>query len=288
MLYIPKVNTSHGPVWARSSRDLGNPGDISFLIRLIYRYRKIYTGAALLGILAGLAIYAALPRRYEASSQAVIDFRRLANVNPTEATFNYRLSDAAVDNQTAVMKSDSVMGRAVEKLRLTEDEEFVGGRSTILTPLYWLGVVADPAARTPADLHRDAMAGLRRATEIRRIGISYALEIVASTRNPVKSAQVADGLMAAFVDDQLQARLDVAGGANGWFRDQMAELQAKLTEAERKSVDFRLQNHIVLADGKFIDETQVEDLSLRLLAAQGRRIIAEARVNRVQAIIAEQ
>jgi len=73
-----------------------SPGDVSFILSVIYRRWRLVGSCILGGLLLGLAAFVVLPRSYAATSQIVIDFRRLAVVAPNEATFNYRMGDAAV------------------------------------------------------------------------------------------------------------------------------------------------------------------------------------------------
>ena len=131
----------------------------------------------------------------------------------------------------------------------------------------------------------DAIHALRRALTAERVGLSYVIQVTATTREPIKSVKVVRALTDAYVADLRAAREEVATKANRWFRDRLAEINERVAAAERASVDFRLKNQIMIAGGKFIDEQQVASLSDRLVDTQARRAIAEGKLARINALI---
>lgn len=273
------------PEVAQDARDSQSPGDVTFLVKVAHSYRLSIASFAVLGVGVGVLLQLLLPPVYLSASQVLIDFSRLANVNPTEAMFNYRLSDAAIDSQTTIMSSDNVLGRAVDALDLTKDPEFAG-EAHIWTPvLVFLGVAPDPNGRTREEVKIDTIAALRKAVKAERLGLSYVIEISAYSYGREKSVKIANAVAAAFVADQFDARKEVATGAADWFQGRVKQLQDLVAEAQGAAVQFRLNNQIMLADGKYIDEQEVQDLSLRMINSQERRTMAEARFDRVEAML---
>lgn len=268
----------------RLTRGAASPGDIAFLLQTIRRHRWLVAGAALVGLALGIVAQLTLPRRFAATEQLILDYRRLVSVSPQEAVLNFRLSDAALDSQTEILMSDGILGATVDRLTLTDDPEFIGGTGSLKRVLVAAHLAADPAGWPVAEKRQAAILALRKSLKVERIGLSYVIEITASAGTPAKAVSIADGLTDAYIADQLAARRTVANGALSWFETRLRDLQADVTDAQHRAIEYRLGNQIMLADGKFIDEQQVQDLSTRLIASQERRFLAEARLARADAI----
>ncbi len=277
-----------GPSPLRSTREAGSPGDLTFLMKCVRQRRRLVAGAALAGLGLGLVAQLTLPRRYVATAQMMLDYRRLVNVSPQEAVFNFRLSDAALDSQTEILMSDGVLGRAVDALDLAKDPAFIGGDGPLSRALISAGLAGDPAGQPPQERRQEAVLTLRKSLKVERLGLSYVIQITASAKTPEKAVKLADGVTDAYIADQMDARRSVASGALDWFETRLRELQADVTKAQHDAIAYRLANQIMLSDGKYIDEQQVQDLSSRLIASQERRFLAQARLTRADAIVAGQ
>ena len=273
------------PSPVRLTRAAASPGDITFLMRCLRQRRRLVALAAVIGLGLGVAAQVALPRHYAATEQLILDYRRLVNVSPQEAVFNFRLSDAAMDSQTEILTSDGILGRTVDTLDLATDPEFIGGDGLLTRLLVSAGLVTAPASLPLSDRRQDAILALRKAVKVERLGLSYVIAITAAAKGAEKTARIADGVTDAYIADQMDARREVAGSALDWFETRLRELQANVTEAEHKAIEYRIANQIMLSGGKFVDEQQVQDLSSRLVAAQERRSLAQARLTRASAII---
>ena len=262
-----------------------SPGNILSILQIGWRGRKRVGYFALAGLCLGVVAQLLLPVRYTSTDQIEIDFRRLINVNPNEATLNYRLSDAAIDSQTTIITSDGVLRSAVLALKLGDDPEF-GMKSTVLTSvLAAIGLADDPASQSVAEREQAAIDLLGKAVKAERLGLSYVIEITATSSDAAKAVRIADAVTDAFIRDQQKARNEVATSAADWFQNRVNQLQENVAAAQKAAVDFRMQNQIMLAGGKYIDEIQVQDLSVRMIAAQERRVMAEARRERIEAVI---
>ena len=129
------------PQWSREARKTNSPGDVSFLIEVARRNRGLIVRGAVIGLTLALGVQIFWPRSYSTSAEVVIDFRRLASINISEALANYRLSDGAIESQVAIILSDGVLGQAVDALDLTHDPQFVGP-SFLISQLAAVGFVS--------------------------------------------------------------------------------------------------------------------------------------------------
>ncbi|MFE1601537.1 GumC family protein [Methylobacterium sp. ID0610] len=268
-----------------NSARVSAPGDVSFLLGVVRRRRRLIGLCTLVGLGMGLLAFALLPRGYLAEAQIVIDFRRLAVIAPNEAAFNYRMSDAAVQTQVAIVVSDSVLRRVVDKLDLTKDPDFVRQPGFATSVLSTIGLVADPSSLAPDLLRDQAVIPLRKVVRSEREGISYMITIKATSSDAEKAARIANAVAAAYVEDQQGSRSTIAEQAHEWYKARLSELQDLAATALRAAADFRARNQIVVASGRYVEEQQIEDYSIRLLGTQNRRVIAQARLERVDAML---
>jgi exopolysaccharide transport family protein len=120
---------------------------------------------------------------------------------------------------------------------------------------------------------------------INRIGLSFLVEIDATSTNPEKSAQIANAVATAYINDQQEAKHEVNRAASTWLQERLQQLSEQSAAAEQAVVDFKQKNNIVSAAGKRMDEQNLEDLNKRLVAARTRTSDMLARLNRIDYII---
>ncbi len=266
---VPKVN---------------DPGDVTYLIAVVRRWRRLIGGFVLAGLAISLAYLMLATPQYRATARILIDFRRLADIGQDQFAINNRVNDSAVESQATIMTSEGVLRAVSRAERLDTDPEF-SEDGLALDRLLALAGLADPADASPSGRERRTIEALGRRITAQRVGVSYVIELRFLSADAAKAARIANALARAYVGDQLAAKHEAAGSANGWYRDRVAELQAQAGEAEKAAVAFRGANRIMLADGKYVDEQLLSELSSRLVAVQGERSEAEAKLARIEAIL---
>ena len=118
-----------------------------------------------------------------------------------------------------------------------------------------------------------------------RIGFSNVIEISYNSSDPERAAQIANAVADAYIADQLNAKFEANRVATTWLQNRVRELGEQASAAERAVNSFTLQNNIVAADGKLIDDQQVAELNSRLVAARTETSNALARLDRFQALL---
>src|SRR5208282_2098697 len=135
---------------------------------------------------------------------------------------------------------------------------------------------------------RRAVAVFADRLTVKRIGLSYTIQISFMSLDPKRAADIADAVANAYIVDQLQAQFQVARQAGVWLQDRLRELREQTTAAERAVVEFKAKNNIVKTGGsdkRFIDEQQVGELNSQLVIARAQVSEAHARLDRIQAVL---
>ena len=263
-----------------------SPADlIAAAVGVVRRRFLIILSLALLGSILAAIYLAMTPKTYTATAQMMIDTHRLQIFQQkpliAEDPFDY----AAVESQLLVLKSENVALSVVNKLHLTEDQEFVGlsgGTIDRLLAPFW-GQSSVPADQL--ELTNRAIGMLDKNLKVSRVGGSYAIEITFKSRNRNRAAEIANAIADAYVDEQLNTRLQATKQAGLWLQDRLTELRQQERSAGAAVTQFKADNHIVTANGRLISEDQLNQLNSQLVTARAQTSEAQARLDRIEAVI---
>ena len=111
------------------------------------------------------------------------------------------------------------------------------------------------------------------------------MEIDFQSIDPQRAATIANAIADAYVVDSLEAKYQSSRRAATWLQDRLKELRAQASDAERAVVEYKANNNIVDTGGRLLNEQQLAELNSALTSAQAVRAEAEARAQRVEAIL---
>ena len=103
--------------------------------------------------------------------------------------------------------------------------------------------------------------------------------------NGGRAAQIANAVADAYIDDQLDAKYQAARRAGTWLQDRLRELREQASTAERAVVNFKSKHDMIDAGGRTINEQRLAELNSQLVLARAQTADAQARVDRVQAVL---
>lgn len=267
-----------------SRQSLGEDRGAVFFFEVLRNRRMLILAASFMGLVLGAMVLAIAPRGYRASASVLVDFKRLAPVDQDFSNGAGRIDASVVQSQITVIRSDSVLRRAIEAEKLHEDPEF-NGESPLLTRLNALLRFGDGGNLVDDGRMQLAMEALTAHLEVDRIDVSYAIYLAVTASTADKSARIANAIAAAYIADQLDAKRVASTQASQWFSSRLADIQKDVIAADGAVVRYRMSHNIVLADGKFIDEEQVNNLSEKLADARLQRGEAAAKVARLTTIV---
>jgi succinoglycan biosynthesis transport protein ExoP len=189
--------------------------------------------------------------------------------------------DAAwIESQIEILKSRNVAAYVVKRLQLAEDHES-GLLGRLLTRLGWASEPQSEAARTDA-----AIATLNNGLDVRRLGISYMLEINFHSNNREQAIKVANAMIDAYVFHQLNAMYQANRRAGDWMEERLQALREQAATAERTVIEFKAKNNIVAATGgTLMNEAQLSEISGELASARSHASDVKARLERVEAVL---
>ncbi len=272
------VSDGHQAFDNSTARDRARPA-----LNLAAVRAKLWNGKAkILAIACAAALLAAVysvlnPPRYEASTRILID-PRAAQVAASAPASGYSGSAAnlsVIESQIQVILSDGVLARVVKTESLALDSEF-GVKVGPLAMLFGSG------SENKVAPEQRALRLLADALEVTRVPGSYVVDVSVSTRNPQKSARIAQAVASTYVSTELEAKASEAGKAASSFSTRLDDLRGELKAAEGLVEKFKADNKLVDAAGRLVSDRQLSQLSAELAAARTRAAQSRSKFEQIE------
>ena len=241
-----------------------DPLSFRTLFGVLRRRYRLFGAVVLLTLAASLLAAILLPARYAAEATLMIDPRPHAPSIRNEAK-GFPAPDATlVDTEVQVMTSPSILNAVIKRLKLAGDPEF-----------------APPPGEGGGN---DAVAeALSRHVSIGREGLTYIVAIRAESRDPQKSAAIANAMADQYLRQSRKQRAKIAAEQARTLTTELGPLGEQVIAADRAVADFRAANGIVTS-GK--DAATVTDQQVATIAAELGRASADAAAARAAAAAA--
>lgn len=258
--------------------------DLREMARILRRrWRVAVAPAAALAAVALIYVLFATTL-YTATSTVLVDPRRATMVETNQTTpTNIGTDDATVDSQTLLIQSPAILQRVVDKLKLTQDEEYAPTPG-LLDPIKALFRSKGPASGlSPEDIARaNAVDILSSRMKVTRQGTTLLVDINVSSQSPTKSANIANAVANAYFEEQVRAKYDATKIAAKWLGGQIDDLKNRVVISEKAVADFRAANNLSVAQGVTVNDQQITDLNNKLIAARVQTAEARAKFDQVQ------
>ncbi|MEM1149377.1 MAG: polysaccharide biosynthesis tyrosine autokinase [Pseudomonadota bacterium] len=283
--------------------DEGDVIDLRRLFGTVWRRKSTIIFTTLLCLATAFVILQQMTERYTASAQVMLNTRE-TNVVDVESVISGLPADSKlVEGEIAIINSNQLLARVVEKLRLDRDREF----NPALQPISFLSEWASGAKDAlPEDLRLmmgmvpeapqdDALMAeaerleiietLRKAVSARQRGLSVVIGISVKSESPRKAALIANQIADQYLVDQLEAKFEATRRASAWLNERVADLKAKVETAEQAVEDYREAQKIEGGQSADVTTQQLGELNTQLIAAKSVLAEARARFGQVQSII---
>lgn len=258
--------------------------DFAHYWQVFRRYAgRIIVLAVLSTILVALIVMKMTPV-YSATASLLIESQP-ANLMSIEEVYK---SDTTrkdyMQTQYEIIQSRQVAARAVDELDLSNDPVFMpkstDNFSLIKDVKKWIKskLTFIPEQEKKA-LTQTQQAQKRRQSAINKLMGSISVNLVNNTQiievtavsdSPELAARIANAMGDVYVENYLQAKVDMTTKATSFLTESMERMKDKLEDAERKLTDFYEENQLVNLSGGVVGlaAEELEELSDQLLSAQ--------------------
>lgn len=230
---------------------------------LILRARWL-VAAGVLGVVCAttLIVSLVLPRQYTAETALVIDAKSADPI--AGAILPAQMMAGYMATQVDIINSARVAERVASRLKLDEvpviREEWQAateGRGEIRT---WIAAL------------------LQKKLAVKPSRESNVINIAFTGNDPQFSAAVANAFAQAYIEVNLELKVEPARQYARWFDDQSGPLRSKVEAAQKRLSDYQMEHGVVLADGRLDVETaRLAELSSQLVNAEAQRMETRSR-----------
>lgn len=237
-------------------------------------------------IVAVLYLFTA-PPMFTSAASMVIDTRKVQLFQQQSVLGDIAVDSATVETQVEILKSENISLAVIRDLHLIDDPEFTGGSGGLLGSV--IGAIANLFAdvRVPSEFEqtRKALGIFEKNRNVKRLGLTYVMEIGFTSRDPSKAARIANAIADAYIVDQLEAKYQATRRASVWLQDRIKELRTQASVAQKAVVDFKTANNIVDTGGRLMNEQQLAEVNSQLIMAHAATAEAKARLDRMNDIL---
>lgn len=236
-------------------------------------------------ILAVLYLFSAAPQ-FTSTASMVIDTRKVQLFQQQSVLGDIAVDSATVETQVEILKSENISLAVIRDLHLIEDPEFTGTGGGMLGSIldFVGGLFSDGHASSEFEQTRKALERFEKNRTIKRLGLTYVMEIGYTSKDPAKAAKIANAIADAYIVDQLEAKYQATRRASVWLQDRIKELRTQASAAQKAVVDFKTANNIVDTGGRLINEQQLAEVNSQLIMAHAATAEAKARLDRMNDI----
>ena len=247
------------------------------------RSKLLIVTTTILGAALGIAIALSTPKKYEATTELIVDPRDLKLTDRDLTQSGRRLRRDAGHRREpgprAHLRHRPQQGRRQAQSRQRSGIQRAGRRRPRRHSLIRSLLSRQDGPGGADDTRRRALAvgNLAESLSVERGGKTFVITVSATTQNGEKSALIANTMTDVFLQTFGQIQSDTAGRATDELTARLDELRKGVEAAERKVEDFRAKHDLVDAQGHLISDDEMLKLNEQLSIARARTLELNAR-----------
>ena len=247
---------------------------------------------ALTGAIAGLIAFSLTPI-YRATATLFIEPTKTKVVSIEEVYSGISATRDHIQTQAEIMKSRALIAKLVKRLDLAAHPAFDLRQRSLATnsginwrdyvPAAW---VASGQAMSDEEAQSATIRAVTSALEVSLVRNSQLIRISFESPDRVLAASAANGLADLYIENDLEARVQMTQKVASWLTGRLKSLRETLEASERTLQEFRDREQIVDAKGVALGASrQLEEMSSSIVAARQKVAELENSYNQVQAVL---
>ncbi len=210
--------------------------DIRGLTGLVRRQHRFVIASAVLAILCATLWLQFTTPMY--SSAAMVLVQPSVNLLETQAAAAVAepVTLARVDSEAELIRSNATLARLAEDMNILGDPDFAK-RPSPLDFLLGQSRVDGQATTVP-----DIIPDLRSRFSVKRVGATQLISVQASASNPQRAAELANALVAAYLDEQLKAKVASSLQSRDMLQQRLSAASGAVATAEGSFDSFLTQS----------------------------------------------
>ena len=271
---------SNGYSYGYSESGDGDDSDRQGLVeywRIVQRYKGTILIVAFLGLVIGLLVTLPQTPVYQAKLTLEIqdinqNFLNMKETAPVAESGNSALAD--IQTQLKIILSDSLLERAVEKMKAPKPDETKATQSKVWS---WRKTLNLPEM-APLEARELAVGTARSNVKARAAGATRIIEILSDSTDPLVAADFANTLANEYIEQNVEARWKMTQRTGDWLTRQLDDMRVKLERSEDALQRYARQTGLIFTGEKQnISEEKLRQLQESLSASQADRISKQSK-----------
>lgn len=258
--------------------------DIWNLIGLLRRQARLIIITVIAVIGATAAIVFTLTPIYQASALVLVDTTDKNLLDPNRGAASTSTDSARLASELEIMQSDAIMLKVIEREKLLSDDEF-GVKLGMMDRITSFLQLSQPSLPSGDMALRRILQQLKNATSAGQVGLSNVISMSVRSKSSERAAEIANAWSAAYIEEQVSAKIDSALNARNVLQSRLAEARSALVVAEDG-----LDNYIDSNVGAIVGETgraDIADVRTSLQQLLSQRSLDTTRAEQAEASLAQ-
>jgi succinoglycan biosynthesis transport protein ExoP len=259
------------------------------LLACLKRNLRFIAATTILGTLVTLAIVFSITPKYQSSVLVLVDPRQTKILQDAEVVGRTTTDNGAIESEVEMIQSKTVVRKVVERLKLNDDPEFSSPtgffgtlKAVLLAPIR--NILGSSQSADPLGHIVEA---LEKATNAKRRGLTYVIELNAWSENARKSALIANTFAEIYVAEQIAAKAGAATKANQWLNARVEEMRGRVTASDEALEKYKAEQSLFDPGGENLSNRQIQTLNEQLIDARGKAAAARSKYELLKQVTPE-
>jgi succinoglycan biosynthesis transport protein ExoP len=270
-------------------------------ILAILRRRALLIAAAVVAMLVVGVLYLATTQpMFNSTALVYLDIENAQTFdgsNPNPPGMQPSLDDVDVNSQLQIIRSEKIALKVIQQLGLVEAEELTRPQNAIvglasrglsvLRSMIRLG--PPPAVLQEEGVPRGIIDAFAKRLSVERLEETFVLAISFRSEDPQRASDAANAVANAYLEEKLDARYESVSRASTWLEGRLAELRDKAVASDQLVQSYKREHGIIdtnAGSGQLLSDTQLTDLSTKLVEVQRETAERRARYDQIAQMIA--
>lgn len=239
--------------------------NLDSLLRILYARRNIIGAIALAMLVLAVLITLLTPKLYKATTNLIIDGKGQDPISGQ--TMPARLMSGYMATQAEVIRSRNVANKVIDQLQLMDKQDVA---NELRLP------------NAEGERRKALLNYLKNGLAVDTERESNVVNISFNAKNPVLAAQIADAFAQAYINTNLELRIEPAKQTTRWYDQQLASMRTSLVEKQNALSAYQEKHDILVTSDRLdLESAKLAELSSMLIAAQNERLNNTTRNNQI-------
>ena len=258
--------------------------------RTLVKYKWGILGLAFVsGLVATLVAYNMTPV-YQSTASIMIQNEKPKILSIHEIYADQGPNDDFLQTQIEILKSRQIAERVVAKLDLAKNPLLDPRQQKPSLWRKWFPSSRDDQKLTDEAVSKMIASEIESGLKIEPVRNSTVVKISFDSPDKTLAARIPNAVADAYIESDLEAKVQMTQKANEWLSQRMAGLRSKLEASEQALQDYRVKANIVDTKGIALNGAgkQLDEISTNLINARQRLAEAAAAYDQVKSLRGEQ